>query len=112
MNKGKAFISIIVGVVLMRLTHSGILNGRIVTGKAGNINEVLLDDPGFWFAAGLEYAFGFYVIILGVIYAFTGYRYLPEIEGLVPERPMLILSLLSIFLLALALKFILPIFYV
>lgn len=102
----------IAGAVLLWLTHHGILQGRLAGGRGRS--AVLASDPNFWTSAAWELGFALVMVSMGLIYLATGYKVLPEIDK-GDTGSYLGISLLTIAvtgLVAVVLKFVLPLLYV
>ncbi len=108
MNKIQSILLIFTGGVLLYATHTSILEGDLNFRGSLHINE-----PGFWFFAGVYYCFGIILMGSGVTYAYSGFRYLPDHKTLSRTVNTIITILLValVSILGFILSLILPFFY-
>jgi hypothetical protein len=98
------------GAALLRITHNGILAGQLPGGR--NLGPVLSTDPSFWFSAAWEYSFALVMIAIGLAYLFD-HGTLPPIDKRDTKRYIMfsLRTVAASLVLALPLRFLLPIFY-
>ena len=113
MRKLGAVCFAIFSLFLFRITHLQILSGDVLAGGKGHRVTVHIGDPRFWSTAALEYATATVILLIGILYFFTGYKYLPEFDRYNTGQNIIfaVICIAVIFPLGFILEYVLPKIY-